>query len=187
MAPQTLHSYRFAEYLALEEASNTKHEFFSGEIYGLAGGTPEHAALAVSVSAALLTQLRGGPCRVFSSDLRVRVLATGLATYPDVTVVCGPLEYDPASPTTVTNPKIVVEVLSDATENYDRGEKLAQYRLIPTLAAVVFVFHRVPKIEICERATEPSWTRSSATSGETAHLASIPISLVVDEIYRAGG
>ncbi len=85
-APVPLHRYSFSDYLALEEASNTKHEFLDGEIYGMAGGTPEHAALSVAVSSAFLAQLRGGPCRVYSSDLRVRVLATGLATYPDVTV-----------------------------------------------------------------------------------------------------
>src|SRR3990172_1362679 len=102
-APAGLHRYSFADYLALEEASNTKHEFLSGEIYGMAGGTPEHAALSVAVSSVLRAQLRGGSCRVYSSDLRVRVLATGLATYPDVTVVCGELERDPDSPTTVVN------------------------------------------------------------------------------------
>lgn len=72
-----MHRHSFADYLALEEASNTKHEFLVGEIYAMAGGTPEHAALAVAVSSSLLTQLRGSDCRVYSSDLRVRVLATG--------------------------------------------------------------------------------------------------------------
>ena len=99
-APAGLHHYTYADYLALEAASNVKHEFLAGEIYGMAGGTPEHAALSVAVSGALLAQLRGSPCRVYSSDLRVRVLATGLATYPDVTVVCGEAERDPENSTT---------------------------------------------------------------------------------------
>lgn len=89
------HKYTFADYEDLEQASNVKHEFFAGEIYAIAGGTPEHAALAVAVAALLFPQLQAGPCRTFSSDLRVRVRATGLASYPDVTVVCGPLERDP--------------------------------------------------------------------------------------------
>jgi len=126
-----LHRYTYADYLALEAASNVKHEFLAGEIYGMAGGTPEHAALGVAVSSALLAQLRGGPCRVYSSDLRVRVLATGLATYPDVTVVWGEAERDPESPTTIVNPRLVVEVLSDSTTDYDRGEKLQHYRQVP--------------------------------------------------------
>lgn len=83
------HHYTFSDYIALEEASNTKHEFLDGEIFAMAGGTPTHAELSVTVGSLLWQQLRGTSCRVFSSDLRVRVLATGLAAYPDVTVVCG--------------------------------------------------------------------------------------------------
>ena len=96
----------------------------------MAGGTPQHAALGAAVSAALLAQLRGGPRRVYSSDLRIRVAATGLATYPDVTVVCGRSERDPANEVTVVNPRVVVEVLSPGTEDYDRGEKLEHYKQI---------------------------------------------------------
>src|SRR4029078_9206247 len=135
--PAALHRYRFADYLALEETSNTKHEFLNGEIYALAGGTPEHAALAGAVSAALLAELRRGPLRVYSSDLRVRVLATGLATYPDVTVVCGALERDPQSPDTVVSPVVVVEVLSPGTESFDRGEKREHYQRIATVREIV--------------------------------------------------
>src|SRR3970040_481974 len=96
-APVRHHHYSFADYLAVEEMSAVKHEFLDGNIYAMAGGSPLHAALSVSVAAALLSSLRGRPCRVFSSDLRVRVAATGLATYPDVTVVCTELRHDPDS------------------------------------------------------------------------------------------
>ncbi len=182
-APATLHRYSLADYLALEEASNTKHEFLNGEIYGMAGGTPEHAALAVAVSATLLAQLRGGPCRVYSSDLRVRVLATGLATYPDVTVVCGELERDPESPTTVTNPRVVVEVLSDGTEAYDRGQKLDHYRHIPSLGAVVLVSHRTPAIEVWERTSDGAWSRREFATGQAAEIEALPARLLIDEVY----
>jgi Uma2 family endonuclease len=181
--PGALHGYSFAEYLALEESSNTKHEFLDGEIYGMAGGTPDHAALSVAVSSALLAQLRGGPCRVFSSDLRVRVLATGLAAYPDVTVVCGELERDPESPATVVNPRVVVEVLSDGTEAYDRGQKLDHYRRIPSLAAVVIVSHRAPSIEVWERTPDGTWSRRSFGTGQAAEIETLPARLPVDEIY----
>ena len=184
MATSALHRHTFADYLALEEASNTKHEFLNGEIYGMAGGTPEHAGLSVAVSSALLAQLQEGPCRVYSSDLRVRVLATGLATYPDVTVVCGDLERDPESATTVVNPRVIVEVLSDGTEAYDRGEKRDHYRRIPSLAAVVFVSHRSPEIEIQERTTEGEWRGKAYGAGETAVIEALPARLPVDEIYR---
>jgi len=169
-APAALHRYRFSDYLALEGASNTKHEFLDGEIYGMAGGTPEHAALSVAVSSAFLARLRGGPCRVYSADLRVRVLATGLATYPDVTVVCGELERDPESPATVVNPRVVVEVLSDGTEAYDRGQKLDHYRRIPSLAAVVLVSHRAPAIEVWERTSDGPWARREFGTGQAAEI-----------------
>ena len=88
-ASATLHRHSYADYLALEEASDTKHSSWAARSTAWPVGTPEHAAArSVAVSSALLAQLRGGPCRVYSSDLRVRVLTTGLATYPDVTVVC---------------------------------------------------------------------------------------------------
>lgn len=179
-----LHRYTFGDYVALERASTVRHEFLDGEIYAMAGGTPEHAALAVGVSSALLAQLRGGPCRVHSSDLRVRVLSTGLATYPDVTVVCGPYETDPEDKTTVTNPKLVVEVTSDSTDEYDRGEKLESYKRIPELAAVVLVSHRERLIEVFERSGN-EWTRSEARQGARARLESLSVELDVNEIYES--
>lgn len=87
--------YSWEDYLALEASSNVKHEFLEGQIYGVAGGTPEHAALKAAVTGLLFAQIRGSRCRAHDADLRVRVLGTGLATYPDVTVVCGPSERDP--------------------------------------------------------------------------------------------
>jgi len=89
-----LHAYTYADYLAHEVASNVKHEYLDGEIYAMAGGTPEHASLAVAIASVLRNQLEGKGCRVFSSDLRVRVAETGLTTYPDVSVVCGALQRD---------------------------------------------------------------------------------------------
>jgi len=180
-----LHRYTFADYLALEEASNTRHEFLNGEIYAMAGGTPEHSALAVAATVALANQLLGGPCRVFNSDLRVRVLATGLATYPDVTVVCGPLERDPEGPATVVNPYLVIEVLSESTEAYDRGQKLEHYRRIPSLRAVVLISHEKAEIEAWERAADGQWRSRSFGPGETAVLEAPPVRLGVDDIYAA--
>jgi Uma2 family endonuclease len=179
-----MHHYTYQQYLALEEASNVKHEFLDGEIYAMAGGTPTHAELSVTVGAMLLTQLRGGPCRVFSSDLRVRVLATGLATYPDDTVVCGALELDPENRDTVTNPRVVVEVLSDSTEKYDRGIKLKHYRQIPALGAVVLVWQREQRIEVWQRQANDTWTARASGAGETAEIACVGCTLPVDEVYR---
>lgn len=179
-------SFSFREYLELEEVSNTKHEYFAGEIYAMAGGSPEHAALAVAVSGRLLATVRGGPCRVYSSDLRVRVTATGLATYPDVTVVCGDLEHDPDSSTTITNPTIVVEVLSPSTEEYDRGEKLEQYQQIPSLQACLLFSTDRRQVRVAQRGSD-GWTMAELTTGDQIVVDALPVGLAVDAIYEDAG
>lgn len=177
------HQYSFAEYVELEETSSVKHEYFGGEIYAIAGGTPEHAALAVAVSTALSNQLVGGRCRVFSSDLRVQVADTGLTTYPDVTVVCGALERDAESRTSVTNPTVVVEVTSNGTEAYDRSEKLEHYAKIPSLRACVLVSHREPRIDVFERAEGGAFVQRVALAGGEASLECLASRLVVNDVY----
>ena len=184
MLPAPRHRYSFQEYLEIEELSPVRHEFYSGEIYAMAGGTPEHAAMAAAVTAALVRQLGSGRCRVYSSDLRVRVLSTGLATYPDVTVVCGPSERDPQSSTHVTNPRLLVEVLSDGTADYDRGEKLEHYKQIPTLEAVVLIDHRAPRVELWTRGAD-GWVATQFSSAEIVPLDVIGAALAVDEVYAA--
>ncbi|MDX2022165.1 MAG: Uma2 family endonuclease [Deltaproteobacteria bacterium] len=176
------HRYTFQEYVELEESSDTKHEFLDGSIFAMAGGTPEHAAMAAFITSRLGSQMQG--CRVYSSDLRVRVLATGLATYPDVTVICGPSERDPSSPTHVTNPTVVVEILSNATEDYDRGDKLEHYKLIPSLKAIVLVDHRKPHVEVW---TRPSgvWEAQTFVAGTKFHLDAVGAELSVDDVYDA--
>lgn len=178
------HHYSFEDYLALEEIAGVRHEFFDGEIYGMAGGTPEHAAMAGAITSVLGAQLANRPCRVYSSDLRVRILETGLATYPDVTVVCGPSERDPASPTHVTNPKVVVEVLSPSTAEYDRGDKLGHYQQVPALQAIVLVDHAQARVELWTR-DGATWTSRQLGAGDTVPLEAIGCSLRVDDIYAA--
>jgi Uma2 family endonuclease len=109
--------FTFREYLRVDADSSAKHEFLDGMILAMAGGTPDHAGLAAAVTAALNRQLEGKNCRVYSADLRVRVLATGFAGYPDVTVVRDQLERDPEDANTATNPAVVVEILSPSTEH----------------------------------------------------------------------
>lgn len=177
-----LHRYTYREYLALEDGANVRHEFLDGEIYAMAGGTPEHAAICVNVSTTLSVQLRGKGCRVHSSDLRIRVLETGLTTYPDVTVVCTRAELDPESRQTVINPVVVVEVLRPGTAAYDRGEKLAHYQRIPSLREIVLVAHDERLVEVWRR-TADGWTRTEARTG-TLHLDAIGCALDVAEVYR---
>lgn len=175
--------YTYAEYLAFEETSNVRHEYLDGHIYAMAGGTPEHAALQMAVGAQLYAQLGGTPCRVHSSDLRVRVLATGLATYPDVTVVCGPNELDPEHAQTVLNPSVIVEVMSKSTEDFDRNDKFESYKSIPSLREYVLISYTERAVEVFTRDDKGTWSHRVARDGEVADLTSIGCRLDVRELY----
>ncbi|MGQ0505269.1 MAG: Uma2 family endonuclease [Myxococcaceae bacterium] len=177
----THHRYTWRQYLSFERSTDAKHEFFDGEIFAMAGGTPEHAALAAAVIAQLSAGLEGKPCRSYTSDLRIRVLATGLATYPDVSVVCGQPEYDPDADDTVVNPVVLVEVLSDSTEDYDRGEKFENYQRIASLQEYVLVSQREPLVEVFRRDGE-SWQRTEARRGKLL-LHFVGATLDVDRLY----
>ncbi len=184
--PSPRRSYTFREYLQLEVFANVKHEYFNGDIFALAGGTPEHAALAMAVGGALLLALQGGPCRVYGSDLRVRVLATGLATYPDVTVVCGEPQRDPEDHSTVINPKVVIEVLSDSTAKYDRGEKLEQYKRIESVQAVLLFSQTSRRVELHER-TESGFRTEIVAGDQPLKLASLGVELSLSALYVTAG
>jgi Uma2 family endonuclease len=173
----------YAEYLAAEAVSEVRHEYLNGEVWAMAGGTPEHAALALAVGSELREALRGKPCRAYSADLRVRVVDTGLSTYPDVSVVCGQLETAPEDKDAVTNPIVLVEVLSESTEGYDRGAKAAHYRRIPSLREYVLVSQAEPRIEVHRRAESGRWELLEARPGETIELASIGARLDVSAVY----
>ncbi len=177
--------YSYAEYLALEAASNVKHEYLAGQIYGMAGGSPEHAALAAAVVGLLFPQLGAGRCRAFSADLRVRVEATGLSTHPDVTVVSGPRQAAADDAHAVTNPTLLVEVSSPSTEEYDRGDKFEHYRRIPTLRQYAIVSHRERRVSVFTRADDDAWVEAQALDGEVLELTSIGAHLDVRALYDA--
>jgi Uma2 family endonuclease len=176
--------YTYAEYLALEEESSVRHEFLNGEIYAMAGGSPDHAALAGAVIGILRGQLPPG-CRAFTSDLRVRIATTGLSTYPDVTVVCGRTERAPDDPLAVTNPVLLIEVTSPSTEEYDRGEKLRHYKGLASLREVLIVSHRTSELTLHRRG-DAGWTVTTAGAGGVLDIASVTARIAVDELYREG-
>jgi Uma2 family endonuclease len=181
--PASRARYSYEEYRCFEEATDAKHEYADGEILAMAGGTPEHAALAAAVIAEFSRHLTGGPCSMFSSDLRVRIRATGLATYPDVTVVCGDLQRDVDDAHAAVNPTVLVEVLSDSTEAYDRGDKFTHYQLIPELRAYVLVSHRDRHVEVWSRDPAGAWQHCDGTRGMSVAIEPIGLSISVDAIY----
>jgi Uma2 family endonuclease len=167
-SPDARHDYTYDEYLASERASESKHEFVEGEIVALERGSIRHNALASRVIAALANARPPGS-HVFQSDLRIRVLATGFATYPDVSMVCGAIEGDPAdaSDEMLTNPTLIVEVLAPSIERADRGHKWAHYQLIPSLREYVLVSEMSPRVEIYRRLTADRWQYQNVREGTT--------------------
>jgi Uma2 family endonuclease len=174
--------YSYAEYVALEDESSIRHEYLDGEIYAMAGGSPDHAALAGAVIGIFGSQLPRG-CRTFTSDLRVRIAASGLSTHADGAVVCGRSLRAPDDRLAVINPVLLVEVTSTSTEDYDRGEKLRQYKLLASLREVLIVSHRGPHLTLHRREGE-TWTVIEAAAGETLELAAVPVRIAVDDVYR---
>lgn len=174
----------FDEYLRMEAMSPLRHEWLDGAVWAMAGATPDHAAIAVNITTQLSTQLRGKRCRVFSADLRIRVRSTGLGTYPDASVICGAIQFDPddARKTTAVNPKVIVEVLSPSTEDYDRGEKLEHYKRIPTLEEIVLVAHDERRIVVWRREGR-RWRSHEVTAG-IVELQGPKCELSVSEVDR---
>lgn len=134
------------EYLALEAKSDVKHEFLNGEMFAMAGAHPRHNDIGANIYMRLSTHLIDGGCIVYGSDQRVEVEDTGLNTYPDVTVVCGPREYSSVDPNSLVNPRVIFEVLSPSTERHDRTTKVRHYSRIPSLQEYVLVSHAQPDV-----------------------------------------
>ena len=147
----------------------------------MAGGTPAHAELAAAVIQLLRNQLGDG-CHVYSSDLKVRIEATDLSTFPDVSVVCGPRKVSPKDSNAVVNPTLIVEVTSDSTEDYDRGEKLSHYQQLPSLRAILFVSHKREQVSVIAR-DDQVWRQSEFRAGQLVTLRDPELRVPVGDIY----
>lgn len=184
MGEPALKRFSFQEYLAAEEASEERHEYFDGHILAMAGGSLNHDAMSVEVAGVLRDLLRGRPCGVQGPNARVRILATGLATYPDASVWCGHRETDPEHRHTYVNPVLIVEVLSKGTEAYDRGEKFDHYRQIPSLREYLLVSVEKHQVERFERQEDGNWLFRSYGDGESVPISCASGTLSVTELYR---
>ena len=179
-----IHRYTYAQYVALEQRSDTKHEFLDGEIYAMAGGSEDHSALAAEIIGILVGAVGDRPCRVHTSDLRVYVEQTGLATFPDASVICGPLEQHTPSPeATALNPTLLVEVTSDSSEEFDTTTKRDAYKTIPSLKEYVVVSHHERRV-VVHRRDGDAWTTHVAITAGTVRAESLGVALVVDDLYR---
>jgi Uma2 family endonuclease len=180
--------YTPEEYLARERESEAKHEYLDGRIYAMTGASRNHIRITGNIFRELSTQLRGGPCEAFGTDMMVRVAATGLHTYPDASALCGEPLFDEDSRTGVLlNPSVLVEVLSPSTEAYDRGDKFMHYRQIPSLREYVLVAQDEIHAELFTRAAEDGtrWVLTDARGPDAAvELPSIGCALRLRDVYE---
>jgi len=172
------------EYLARERRAETKSEYLRGEIFSMSGASRKHNLVAGNVSRVLGEQLRERDCEVDQSDMRVKVSPTGLYTYPDVTVACGEPVFEDAEVDTLLNPKVVVEVLSPSTADYDRGGKFTHYRRLPSLREYVLISPDRPLVEHYVRQGPDEWLLTENSSlQDTLVLPSLECQLPLSEIY----
>lgn len=174
------------EYLAFERGSEIKHEYYAGEVFAKAGASFAHNLIVMNTGASLHAQLRGRPCRVLPSDLRVLIEATGLFAYPDITVICGqPRFFGADPPDTLLNPTVIVEVLSPSTEGYDRGKKFRHYRAVRSLQEYLLIAQDARRIERYVRREDGFWLFSEAVgAGETVELPTIACTLALADVYE---
>ena len=172
------------EYLAHERKAEYKNEYFDGAIYAMTGASREHNLIDTNIIGELRQRLKGKPCEVYPSDMRIRIPSVGLYTYPDAVVVCGEPKFEDAHVDTLLNPTLVVEVLSPSTESYDRGKKFGYYRSIESLAEYLLVAQDEHKVEQYVRQPDGRWLLSDIRTPEgVVELVSVPAALPLREIY----
>jgi Uma2 family endonuclease len=184
MSSQPQRRLTSAEYLALEREAEQKSEYYKGELFAFAGASLRHNLIAANVLATVHNQLRGGPCSVFTSDMRIAIPQTPHFTYADVVVVCGQPQLDDDFKDNLLNPIVIIEVLSPATESYDRGKKFESYQRIESLMEYVLVSQDEPRIEQFLRQPDGRWLYSETSAQGTIKLTSIDCELALNDIYE---
>jgi Uma2 family endonuclease len=174
------------EYLAIERDAEFKSEFYRGEMFAMAGASLQHNALKDNLVGELHNHLKDGPCRTYSADMRVKVQQTGLYTYPDVVIVCGSPKLEQVQGVdTLLNPQVVIEILSEATERYDRGAKFEQLQKLPSVREYVLVSQDKIRVERFVRQPDETWllTTFDKPDGEFS-LATVPVRVPLADVYR---
>jgi Uma2 family endonuclease len=175
-------SWTVAQYFEMERTNEVRHEYIDGAVYALAGGTRAHGVLAANLISLLVVAVRGGPCRVYSSDMKVRVAPTRYV-YPDLSVSCDPVDRGDDAAEWLGAPRLVAEVLSPSTVAYDRGDKFGFYRQVASLREYVLVETTRRLVEVRSRGEDGLWTTRQYAPGEVAELPGLGVRLAVDEIY----
>lgn len=184
--PVRKHRYSVEEYLELERDADVRHEYDEGEILAMSGGSLEQSIIAANVIREAGNALKGKPCRVADSNLRVRIARRNRYLYPDALIFCGPPQFDPQDVKrhTILNPRVVVEVLSPSTEAYDRGDKFAQYRLIDSFEEYVLISQDKPNVESWLRQPDGAWSIAiHAALDGVAAIRCLGVDIPMAEIY----
>jgi Uma2 family endonuclease len=172
------------EYLDLERASEVRHEYAGGELFAMSGGTFEHSAIAANIGRLLGNALGERGFMALNSAMRIKIPAADRYVYPDGSVVCGRPEFEDERRDTLLNPVLVIEVLSDSSEAYDRGDKFAHYQTVASIREVVLASQKAPRIEVFARQADGSWVLRVYGPGARAALSSVGCDIDVDDVYR---
>lgn len=177
--------YTPQEYLDMEETADNKHEFHQGEIFAMAGGTQNHARIALDLGTSINLALRGSNCEAYPSDMKLFIKAQNLFTYPDLMIVCGKAEFYENRNDVITNPLVIFEVLSSSTKNYDRGEKFEYYRSISSFQEYILIDQYRIHVEQMYLDTPNKWILSEYNQiADTLKLAKVNIQIPLEELYR---
>jgi Uma2 family endonuclease len=168
----------------MERSSGQRHAYYRGEIFAMGGASPDHNQIVANTLVSLSLQFKQRPCRVWANDMRVKVNASGLYTYPDIVAFCGEAKYDDAQKDTLVNPAVIIEVLSESTEAYDRGEAFSHYRQIDSLREYLLISQDKPRIERYVRQADNKWLLEEVNGVEsTMRLEAIDCELRLAEVY----
>jgi Uma2 family endonuclease len=177
--------FTIEEYLEMENASTIKHEYYKGEIFAMSGAKLNHNRIFASLFSALASKLKGKSCKPFGSDLRVYIDSNSLFTYPDITIVCGKVETKDNDEFNVLNPKVIIEILSSSTKNYDRGDKFKLYRDIPSLKEYVLIDSEKIGVEVFRLNTQQHWELEEYNSlGKELYIQAIDTKVLLEDIYE---
>ena len=172
------------DYLSVERRAQTKSEYFDGEIFAMGGASEAHNLIVGNTLAEIHQRLKGRPCKIYANDMRVKISPTGLYTYPDVVGVCGHAQFDDQHLDTLLNPVLIIEVLSDSTEAYDRGRKFEHYRKLDSLREYVLIAQNRPLVESYRRQTDQHWVLTESAGLDCViRLQSLECDLALAEIY----
>src|SRR5438046_2727493 len=170
------------EYLSLERASEIKHEYYKGEVYAMSGASWKHNVIVKNINTIILPFLKGKPCNMFGSDLRIHIPENTLYTYPDFSIICGKAET--TDDDNITNPSVIIEILSKSTKDYDRGTKFNLYRSIETLKEYILIDSTSMIVEIYAKQNDNSWNlKEYKQLSDSFHISTIGLTLFLKDVY----